>query len=240
MAQQLAKWMTGAAVVLAFVQSGSASAQALTDLPVSQLRGEVQNRYDAALAQTIDPSVVAANSSVYTWASEAKVQCGIALGFLKSGTKDNESVRRCDSAYGMMTRRPLPAPETPMAPPPPPTENCPPQVASTFFFDWNSTVAPADATQSVAFMAENRARCGWRNFTVVGHTDRSGSDSYNEGLALRRARVIADMMSAAGIPADTIAVSGMGERKPRIQTVDGERTPENRRVEVEVNATGER
>ncbi|HWT42905.1 MAG TPA: OmpA family protein, partial [Sphingopyxis sp.] len=106
---------------------------------------------------------------------------------------------------------------------------------STFYFDWDSTVAPADASQSVAFMAENRARCGWRSFTVVGHTDRSGSDQYNEGLALRRARVIADMMGGAGIPADAIAVSGMGERKPRIQTVDGQRTPENRRVEVEVN-----
>ncbi|HWV60188.1 MAG TPA: OmpA family protein, partial [Sphingopyxis sp.] len=105
-------------------------------------------------------------------------------------------------------------------------------------FDWDSTVAPADAGQSVAFMAENRTRCAWRSFTVVGHTDRSGPDSYNDGLALRRAHVIADMMGGAGIPADTIAVSGMGERQPRVQTVDGQRTPENRRVEVEVNGMG--
>lgn len=236
MAHQPGKWMAGAIALLAVAQPGSVLAQALADRPVGELKTEVKSRYDAALALTTDQTVVAANSANYAWASEAKVQCGIAMGFLKSNTRDAESLRRCDFAYGMMTRTPQPAPEAPLVPPAPPsTENCPPEVASTFYFDWDSTIAPADAGQSVAFMAENRTRCGWRSFTVVGHTDRSGPDSYNEGLALRRARVIADMMGGAGIPADSIAVSGMGERKPRIETVDGQRTPENRRVEVEVN-----
>src|SRR3546814_8856124 len=97
---------------------------------------------------------------------------------------------------------------------------CSSDLASTFYFDWDSTIPPADAAQSVAFMAENRTRCGWANFTVVGHTDRSGPDAYNDGLALRRAHAIADMMGGAGIPAGTIAVSGMGERQPRVQTVE--------------------
>src|SRR3546814_18597289 len=87
-------------------------------------------------------------------------------------------------------------------------------------------------------MAENRTRCGWANFTVVGHTDRSGPDAYNDGLALRRAHAIPDMMGGAGIPAGTVAVSGMGERQPPVQTVDGQRTPEQRRVEVEGTQTG--
>jgi outer membrane protein OmpA-like peptidoglycan-associated protein len=236
MAHHREKWVAGAVAALALAQPGNALAQALADRPMGELRGEVQTRYDAALAMTTDSAVVAADSNVYAWASEAKVQCGIAMGFLKSNTRDAESLRRCDFAYGMMTRQP---PETSMVPPPPPsTENCPPEVASTFYFDWDSTVAPADAAQSVAFMAENRDRCGWRSFTVVGHTDRSGPDSYNDGLALRRAQVIADMMGGAGIPFGTIAVSGMGERQPRVETLDGERTPENRRVEVEINGMG--
>lgn len=239
MVYQSAKWAAGAVAALAFAQPGSALAQALADRPVGELRTEVKSRYDAALALTVDRSVVAANSNAYTWASETKVQCGIALGFLKSNTRDAESLRRCDSAYAMMNRpSSVPPSDPPLVPPQPPAGNCPPAVASTFFFEWNSTVAPAEAGQSVSFMADNRARCGWRSFTVVGHTDRSGSDSYNDDLAMRRARVIADMMGVAGIPADAIAVSGMGERKPRVQTVDGERTPENRRVEVEVNGTG--
>ena len=244
MAHQPGHWMTrgmaGALAAFLLAQPDGAMAQALADRPIGELKTEVRSRYDAALAMTVDPTVAAADSNGYAWASEAKAQCGIALGFLKSNSKDAESLRRCDFAYGMMTRQPAPPAEAALVPPPPPsTENCPPEVASTFYFDWDSTVAPADAAQSVAFMAENRTRCGWRSFTVVGHTDRSGPDRYNDGLALRRAHVIADMMGGAGIPAGAIAVSGMGERQPRVQTLDGERTPENRRVEVEVNAMGE-
>jgi OOP family OmpA-OmpF porin len=237
--------MAGAVVALAFVQPGSiafAQSAALADLPTGQLRGEVQSRYDAALTRTNDQSVVAANNNIFAWASEAKVQCGIALGFLRSGTRDAESLRRCDQAYGMMNRQPQPVVDAPLIPPPPPVvpaDNCPPEVASTFFFDWNSTVAPADAGQSASFMAENRARCGWSSFTVVGHTDRSGSDGYNDGLSVRRAQVIADLMTAAGIPASSVSVSGRGEHELRIKTLDGVRTPENRRVEVKVNETGE-
>ncbi|MFC3784742.1 outer membrane protein OmpA-like peptidoglycan-associated protein [Sphingopyxis italica] len=238
MAYQPGQWMVGALAALALVQPSGAMAQPFADRPIGELKTEVRSRYDAALAMSIDPAVAAADSNSYAWASEAKVQCGIALGFLKSNSKDAESLRRCDFAYGMMTRAPQPAAEVPLVPPPPSTENCPPEVASTFYFDWDSTTPPVDAAQSVAFMAENRARCGWAHFTVVGHTDRSGPDSYNDGLALRRAHAIADMMGGAGIPAGTIAVSGMGERQPRVQTVDGQRTPENRRVEVEVNGMG--
>ena len=239
MAHQPGQWMTGALAALALIQPGGAMAQSLADRPIDELKTEVRSRYDAALAMSVDPAVAAADTGSYAWASEAKVQCGIALGFLKSNSKDAESLRRCDFAYGMMTRQPAPPADAPLVPPAPPsTENCPPEVASTFYFDWDSTAPPADAAQSVAFMAENRTRCGWANFTVVGHTDRSGPDSYNDGLALRRAHAIADMMGGAGIPAAAIAVSGMGERQPRVQTIDGQRTPENRRVEVEVNAMG--
>lgn len=232
--------IAGAIAALALVPCYGASAQALTDLSVDQLRGEVRTRYDAALATSTDPTVVSADNNVHTWASEAKVQCGIALGFLKSGSKDDDSLRRCDFAYGMMTRAPQPAAEPLSPPPPPPVDNCPPEVASTFYFDWDSTVAPADAARAITFVADNRERCGWMAFTVVGHTDRSGSDAYNDALSVRRARTIADMMVASGIPEAIIAVSGHGERDLKVETIDGERTPANRRVEVRVDELGER
>lgn len=239
-----AKWTVGLAAVLAAGVPHVASAQALNvDQSVSTLRGEVKQRYDAALAMASNPSVIAANNAVHNWASDTKVQCGIALGFLKSGTKDADSLRRCDFAYGMMNN--VPPPSTPPVavpappPPPPPADNCPPDVAATFFFDFDSVVPSADAQSSAAFMAENRERCGWRNFTVVGHTDRSGSDAYNNKLSVRRGQAVADIMASAGIPSGLIAVSGKGESDLRVQTIDGERTPANRRVEVRVNVTGE-
>lgn len=235
--------MVGTAVVLTAMVPHMAAAQALTvDQSVSTLRSEVKSRYDAALAMSTNSSVIAANTPVFTWSSDAKVQCGIALGFLKSGTKDADSLRRCDFAYGMMNN--VPVPSTPAAvipppPPPPPADNCPPDVAATFFFDFDSVVPSSDAQSSAAFMAENRTRCSWRNFTVVGHTDRAGSDEYNNKLSQRRGKAVADIMVAAGISAADIAVTGKGESDLRVQTIDGERTPANRRVEVRVNMTGE-
>lgn len=243
MANLQAKWIAGAIVALGCSQpwtTAQAQSAALIDLPMADLRGEVQSRYDAALARSQDSAVINANSNVYIWASETKVQCGIALGFLRSDTRDSQSIRKCEQFYARMMDAPPVVTELPMVPPPPPPNNCPPEVASTFFFDWDSVVPPADASQSISFVADNRARCGWRSFTVVGHTDRSGSDAYNDGLSVRRANVIADMMAAAGIPGTSISVSGRGERELRVQTVDGERTPANRRVEVKVEEIGER
>lgn len=235
-----ATWTAASAAVLAALAPQMASAQALTDMSVSQLRSEVKARYDAALALSTNAAVIAQNSAVHNWASDAKVQCGIALGFLKSSTKDEDSLRRCDFA-SMMMNNPRPAPVTAVAPPPPPppapADTCPPDVAATFFFDFDSTIPSSDAQQSAQFMQDNRERCGWNNFTVVGHTDRAGSNAYNDRLSMRRGQAVADLMAAAGIPSAIIAVSGKGESDLRVQTIDGERTPANRRVEVRVNGS---
>src|SRR3546814_15397942 len=100
---------------------------------------------------SIDPSVAAADTGSYAWASEAKIQCGIALGFLKSNSKDAESLRRCDFAYGMMTRQPAPPAEAALVPPPPPsTANCPPHIPPPFYFHWDSTLSPPAAPPSVS------------------------------------------------------------------------------------------
>ncbi|MEY4270016.1 MAG: hypothetical protein RLZZ58_1232 [Pseudomonadota bacterium] len=229
----------GAVLAVAAIVGPAASAQdaSLMDLPMDQLRGAIQMRYDAALANTLNPAVVSATSDKFIWASEAKAHCGIALGYMKSNTRDAESIRRCGNAYDRMMAEP---PAVVFIPPPPRQDNCPQEVASTFFFDWDSVVPPADASKTIAFVAENRVRCGWKGFTVVGHTDRSGSDGYNDALSVRRARVIADLMIGAGIPAGSVAASGKGEKDLRVQTVDGERTPANRRVEVQVSEVGER
>lgn len=228
--------------MLAFAAPQIVSAQALAERSGSDLRNEVQSRYNAALAVSTDPNVISQNSAVHNWASDTKVQCGIALGFLKSGTRDEDSLRRCDFAYGMMNAprqptAPVVAPSPP-PPPPPPADTCPPEVAATFFFDFDSVIPSADAQESATFMAANQQRCGWRHFTVVGHTDRAGSNLYNDKLSMRRAQAVADLMTAAGISAANISASGKGEAELRVQTIDGERTPANRRVEVRVNETG--
>ena len=74
--------------------------------------------------------------------------------------------------------------------------------------------------------------CGWTALNVVGHTDTSGSLSYNQGLSERRAHNIADLLVAAGAQAGSLEVSGRGKTQPAVPTAEGVKEPLNRRVEV--------
>ncbi|WP_249171856.1 OmpA family protein [Erythrobacter sp. JK5] len=200
------------------------------------LRGEIQTRYNEALAATNDQSMVAANDARYLWASEAKVQCGIALGFLKSKTRDETSIGKCDYAYNRMRMRTV-APRAP-APPvalPPRRQVCDGVEPGLVFFEFDSSVPGSDAAQTVRAVATNARECGWNRFRVVGHTDRSGSDAYNDALSMRRAEAVANLMASLGIPREQMATSAQGESNPRVPTADGVRSPENRRVEITVS-----
>jgi outer membrane protein OmpA-like peptidoglycan-associated protein len=215
---------------------GTAWAQGNTDglagADIDTLRSEIGQRYDAALAATLDPAVINADDPRYTWASEAKAQCGIALGFLKSSTRDQTSIAKCQMAYDMMTRQP--APQAAPPPPPPPPQACAGDLPGMIFFDFDSAVPPAESGQTADFVARNAGPCGWSNFAVTGHADRSGSDAYNIGLSRRRAEAVAGLLASAGIPRASISTDALGEEQPRVPTADGVREPQNRRVEITV------
>jgi outer membrane protein OmpA-like peptidoglycan-associated protein len=102
------------------------------------------------------------------------------------------------------------------------------------FFDFDSAVPPADVGQTADFVSRNAGPCGWSNFTVTGHADRSGSDSYNIDLSRRRAEAVAGMLASAGLPRASITTDARGEQQPRVPTADGVREPQNRRVEITV------
>lgn len=206
-------------------------ADALLAMDKSSLRSEIQQRYDAALALSTDSNIVAADDNRYMWASEAKVQCGIALGFLKSSTVDEVSIRKCVLASDMMNRVP-PPPVVAAPPPPPPPAECDRDLAGTVFFDFDSAEVPESAAQTLSFVNEKAAACNWSQLSVVGHTDRSGSDAYNQGLSQARAQAVANFLVGMGVDGSSIQTDWKGESEPRVPTVDGERNPQNRRVEI--------
>jgi len=215
---------------------GAALAQesALMSLGKAELRGEIESRYETALAATLSEAVLKSTDSQYYWASEAKVQCGIALGFLKSGTKDEDSIGKCERFVANMVPTPLPPP-----PPPPVSQaQCSEQMPMYVYFDWDSAVPPTESSSTISLIAENRVQCGWDNFTVIGHTDRSGPDSYNIPLSIERARAVASMLERAGISASSMRIEGRGETERKVETLDGERNPTNRRVEINAMPAG--
>lgn len=212
-----------------FAMAQTGSAEELLALDREDLRGEIEARYDAALALTLNQAVVAADSNSFMWASQAKAQCGIALGFLKSGTKDPVSVGKCVDAHARMQVQ-----QVTYAPPPPPPAvpcNTGPFIV---FFDWDRSDVTAEAATTLDSMAVNFPACGNASVAISGYTDRSGSDAYNQGLSERRAEAVRQYLGARTVPAGSMTTRGFGESSPRVPTADGIRELQNRRVEISV------
>ena len=67
---------------------------------------------------------------------------------------------------------------------------------------------------------------------VVGHTDSTGSESYNQALSERRAASVASYLTRSGVSAASLRSSGRGEYEPRESNATEAGRALNRRVEV--------
>ena len=61
------------------------------------------------------------------------------------------------------------------------------------------------------------------------HTDRAGTNKYNEQLSRARLDVVGNALSAAGVSLDSSIRSSLGEDFPFVSTPDGKRGAKNRR-----------
>ena len=116
-----------------------------------------------------------------------------------------------------------------VAPPPPPAPAAP---SFMVFFDWDRSNLSAQALNTIKQAAGSYKTKGSARVTATGHTDKSGPESYNMALSLRRANTVKDALVREGVPATAISVIGKGETQPLVQTADGVREPQNRRVEI--------
>jgi outer membrane protein OmpA-like peptidoglycan-associated protein len=100
------------------------------------------------------------------------------------------------------------------------------------FFDWDK----ADITPEAMGILDNAAaayqQTGQASVMLAGHADRSGSASYNVGLSQRRADAVRSYLAGKGIPDTAISTEAFGESRPLVETADGVREPQNRRVEI--------
>lgn len=69
--------------------------------------------------------------------------------------------------------------------------------------------------------------------TVSGHTDSSGKRDYNVTLSQRRAEMISRELNNRGVANRTMAKEAYGENNQAVDTKDGVKLRENRRVVVE-------
>ncbi|MEP0190853.1 MAG: OmpA family protein [Erythrobacter sp.] len=100
------------------------------------------------------------------------------------------------------------------------------------FFDWDSSEINAKSSFILDNVVSAFGNCGSSYVTMVAHTDRSGSASYNIALAKRRNQSVLSYLTTAGFPPGRITMRSMGEKQLRFETRDGERALDNRRVVI--------
>jgi OOP family OmpA-OmpF porin len=146
---------------------------------------------------------------------------------------------------------PEPTPEPAPAPAAPAPVSCVPQVEAItleaeklFGFDKSTLKDTTEIDQVITKMKENDV---FAKVKVVGHTDKLGSDAYNQKLSERRANQVREYMINKGIDANRLVAVGMGETQPKVNC-DNERgrkaqitcNAPNRRVEIEATRNVEK
>ncbi|HQQ62235.1 MAG TPA: OmpA family protein [Pseudomonadales bacterium] len=104
-------------------------------------------------------------------------------------------------------------------------------------FDHDRAVVRAEDKKEIAEVAEAMKNNPGSKADLVGHTDSTGTDAYNQALSERRAAAVKAEMVKQGASASAISTSGKGEKEPVADNATAKGRAENRRVEAVV--TGE-
>ena len=167
------------------------------------------------------------------------------------------AIEQCDPD---LVPKPVPPPPPPAAAPPPPPPPAPapapapaPQVqritlASRALFDFDKAVLKPEGKSAIdsEIISKLSGVQKLELVLVTGHTDRIGSQQYNQRLSERRADAVRDYLVSRGVPRDRIETLGMGKTQPVPGVVCDQKALKaliaclapNRRVEVEVKGEG--
>lgn len=129
---------------------------------------------------------------------------------------------------------PAPAPLPVAAPAPMPAPKPVAQVQKNYivFFDFDKAQITPEAARVLQQAAGAAKSAGSARIDLSAHTDLSGSSKYNQALSEKRGAAVKAQLEQLGIPASQIAVVAKGKSAPMVQTPDGVREPQNRRVEI--------
>ena len=153
---------------------------------------------------------------------------------------------------------PAPAPAPAVTPPPPPPPAPPPPapqvqkitLATKALFDFDKAVLKPEGKAAIdsEIISKLSQVQKLELVLVTGHTDRIGSQAYNQKLSERRANAVRDYLVSKGVARDKIETLGMGKTQPvpgvvctmtNFKALVACLAP-NRRVEVEVKGEGKR
>ncbi len=111
-------------------------------------------------------------------------------------------------------------------PPPPPLD-----LGIVVYFGTDLTKLDAEDKGKLDKLAAELISSEETTVIAQGHTDDTGSETYNQGLSERRAQAVKDYLVEKGVPAERIAIKGFGEDNPGNPNDTEEGRAQNRRVE---------
>lgn len=105
-------------------------------------------------------------------------------------------------------------------------------------FDYDSAALRTESRQTLREMAEVFVAYPETRISVEGHTDSTGSDSYNMRLSDKRADAVRAFLVGQGVDGIRVGTAGYGESRPVADNSTAAGRQLNRRVEIHVTATG--
>jgi len=134
-----------------------------------------------------------------------------------------------EAAVKPMAKAPAPMPKKAMAP-----KMAPKKVTQKFvvYFPFDSSKLTSESTRVIMQVIDAAKTVKAKRVYLSGHTDRSGSDSYNNKLSDMRTNAVAKAIKGGGISGRILGLGAFGENINAVKTPDGVKSPPNRRVEI--------
>ena len=107
---------------------------------------------------------------------------------------------------------------------------------SGLMFALNEASLNEQTQSNLRQLAETLRKYEDTDILIEGHTDSSGSDTYNQDLSERRSQSVADFLAAEGVARKRMSTVGYGETQPIASNETPEGMQTNRRVEVAIYA----
>ena len=104
-------------------------------------------------------------------------------------------------------------------------------------FGYDSAVVRPAAQTNLRNLAANLDKYPDTDLLIVGHTDSTGTESYNLALSKRRAMAVSDYLAAQGVARTRLRMDGRGELEPVASNATEDGRQQNRRVEVAIYAS---
>jgi len=113
-------------------------------------------------------------------------------------------------------------------------DGCPLKATLHLNFATDSHKTDAESVAKVAAFATFMKESPAYKANIVGHTDSTASDKYNQALSEKRAAIVKDMLVKEGVAADRLTTAGKGESVPVASNKTKAGRAENRRIEAEL------